>query len=70
MGCLQNGGLPPPPTGRARSEMKARNLEKAGTVSWVTLAKVKSQPCGDTWCKPSQEWADWPVSRELHLRLF
>jgi hypothetical protein len=36
----------------------------------VTLAEEKSQPCGDTWCKPSQEWVDWPASRELHLPPF
>lgn len=34
--------------------MGARNRDKAGTVSWVTLAEITPQPCGDTWCNTSQ----------------
>lgn len=54
-GLLQNRGLPPLPLARARCEVGARNRDKAGTVSWVTLPEITPQPWGDTWCNTSQD---------------
>lgn len=58
LGCLQTEVFLSLPLAEVRCEVETRNLDKAGTVAWVTLAEVKSQPCGDTWHKTYQEWAD------------